>query len=63
MFIILEHWHRLLHVRALLAQKKRREQEICPVYHGSSFNSRVRNQEMTTSRTSIWQEAGRQGIP
>ena len=54
MFIILDHWHRLLHMRALLAQRKRGESEIHQVYDGRSFNSGVRHQERTTSRTSIW---------
>ena len=52
-FIILGHWHRLLHVRALLASRKRSESEIHQVYDGSSFNSRQRHQERTTSRTPI----------
>ena len=61
MFIILGHWHRLLHVRALLAKRKRGKSKIHQVHDGP-FNSRVRHQERTTSRTSIWYEAGRQGI-
>ena len=36
MFIILEHWHRLLHVRALLAQRKRSESAI----HQKSWETR-----------------------
>ena len=62
MFIILRHWHRLLHVRALLALRKRGKSEIHRENDGPSFNTRARHQERTTSRTSIWQEAGRQGI-
>ena len=54
MSIILEHWRRLLHVRALLSSRKRGESAIHQVYDGHSFNSRVRDQERTTSRTSIW---------
>ena len=53
-FIILGRGHRLLHVRTLLAQWKRRKSEIHQVYDGPSFNSRVRHQERTTSRTSTW---------
>ena len=37
---ILEHWHRLLHVRALPAQRKRGESAIHQVYDGPSFNFR-----------------------
>ena len=36
-FIILEHWHPLLHVRALLAQRKRCESAIHQLYDGPSF--------------------------
>ena len=36
--------------------------EIHQVHDGPSLNSRVRHQERTTSRISIWQEAGRQRI-
>ena len=53
-FIILEHWYPLLHVRALLAQRKRGESAIHQLYDGPSFSSGVRHQERTTSRTSIW---------
>ena len=35
-------------------RKGRRESEIHQVYDGPSFNSGVRHQERTTSRTSIW---------
>ena len=63
MFIILEHWYTLLHVRAFLAQRKRGESAIHQLYDWPSFSSGVRHQERTTSRTSIWSIAGRQGIP
>ena len=53
MFVILGHWHRLLHVRALLAKRKRGKSENHQIHDGPSFNSRVRHQERTTSRTPI----------
>ena len=53
MFIILEHWYPLLHVRAFLAQGKRGESAIHQLYDGPPFNSRVPHQERTTSRTPI----------
>ena len=34
MFIILGHWHRLLHVRALLTKRKRRKSEVHQVHDG-----------------------------
>ena len=40
MFIILEHWYPLLHVRALLAQRKRGESAIHQLHDGPSFSSR-----------------------
>ena len=45
MFIILGHWHCLLHVRALLAQKKRGKSEIHQVHDGPPFHSRLRHDE------------------
>ena len=39
MFIILEHWYPLLHVRAFLAQRKRGESAIHQLYDGPSFSS------------------------
>ena len=45
-----------------LRKKKRGKSAIHQLYYGPPFNSRVRHQERTTSRTSIWKEAGRQGI-
>ena len=53
MFIILEYWYPLLHVRAFLAQRNRGQPEIRQMYDGPSFSSRVRYQERTTSWTSI----------
>ena len=62
MFIILGHWHRLLHVRALLAWRKRGKSEIHQVHDGPSFNSRLRHQERTTSRAPLREEVRRQRI-
>ena len=39
MFVILEHWHRPLHVRALLAKRKRGKSEIHEVHDGLLLNS------------------------
>ena len=39
MFIILGRRHRLLHVRALLAKRKRRKSEIHQVHDGPPFHS------------------------
>ena len=61
MLVVLGHWHRLLHVRALLAKRKRGKSEIHQVYCGLSFNSGAHHQERTTSRTTILQEVGRHG--
>ena len=47
-------WHRVLHVRPLLAKRKRGKSEIHQVHDGPPLNSRLRHQERTTSRTSIW---------
>ena len=54
MFIIVEHWYTLLHVRAFIAQRKRGESAIHQLYDGPSFSSGARHQERTTSWTSIW---------
>ena len=54
MFIILGHWHRLLHARALLAKRKRGKSEIHQVHDGPSFNSRVlssRKDDLTDTDT------------
>ena len=63
MFIILGRRHRLLHVRALLAQRNRDEQEICPVHHGPPFYSSLLYKERAASRAPLREEARRQGIP
>ena len=60
--IILERRHRLLHVRAFLAQRNRCQSEIRQIYDGPSFTSRVCHQEGKTSWTSIWEKARRQRI-
>ena len=52
--IMQKYRYRLLHVRALLSKSKRGKSEIHQVHDGSPLNSRLRNQEGTTSRTSIW---------
>ena len=41
MSILLGRRHRLLHVRALLAQRNGGEQENCPVHHGSPLDSEL----------------------
>ena len=55
--IILGRRHRLLHVRALLAQRNRGEQEICPVHHGSPLNSQLLHKERATPRAPLREEA------
>ena len=57
MFVLLEPWHRLLHVRELLAKWNRGEQEFCPVHHGSSFDSQLLEKVKTTPRASLREEA------
>ena len=57
MFIILGRRHRPLHVRALLAQRNRGEQEICPVHHGSPLDSQLLHKERTTPRAPLREEA------
>ena len=57
MSIILGRRHRLLHVRALLAQRNREEQEICPVHHGSPLDSQLLHKERATPRAPLREEA------
>ena len=56
MFVMLEQWHRLLHVRAFYAVN---HQFIKYTMDLLSVPDVI---ERTTSRTSIWYKAGRQGI-
>ena len=51
--------HRLLHVRALLAEWNRGEEEICPVHHGSPLDSELLFKERATPRAPLWEEARR----
>ena len=53
MSIILGRRHRLLHVRALLAQRNGGEQEICPVHHGSPLDSELLHKERATPRAPL----------
>ena len=62
MFIILGHWQCLVHVRALLAKRKRGESEIHQVHDGPPFHCRIRHKERATSRAPLREEARRQGI-
>ena len=55
MSIILGRWHRLVHVRALLA--KRNGGEICPVHHGSPLDSQLLYKERATPRAPLREEA------
>ena len=57
MSILLGRRHRLLHVRALLAQRNGGEQEICPVHHGSPLDSELLFEESATPRAPSWEEA------
>ena len=57
MSIILGRWHRLLHVRALLAKRNGGEQEICPVHHGSPLDSQLLHKERATPRAPLREEA------
>ena len=57
MSIILGRRHRLLHVRALLAQRNGGEQEICPVHHGSPLDSHKLHEETATPRAPLRKEA------
>ena len=57
MLIILGRRHRLLHVRALLAQRNRGEQEICPVHHGPPLDSQLLHKERSTPRAPLREEA------
>ena len=62
MLIILGRRHRLLHVRALLAQRNRGEQVICPVHHGSPLDSQLLHKERATPRAPLREEARGQRI-
>ena len=54
--IILEHRHRLLHVRAFLAERNSGQSKIRWIYDGFSFIPRVCHQERKTSLTQIWEK-------
>ena len=54
MLIILEHRHRLLHMRAFLAERNIGQSKICKVCDGPSFTPRVCRQEGKSSWTQIW---------
>ena len=56
MSVVLGRRHRLLHVRALLAKRNRREQEICPIHHGSPLDSELLHNEGTTPRAPLREE-------
>ena len=57
MSIILGHRHRLLHVRALLANRNAGEQEICAVHHGSPLDSQLLHKERANPRAPLREEA------
>ena len=57
MLIILGRRHRLLHVRALLANRNRGEQEICPIHHGSPLDSQLLHKERATPLAPLREEA------
>ena len=57
MSIILGRWHRLLHVRALLAKWNRGEQEICQVHSRSPLDSKLLHKETATPRAPLRKEA------
>ena len=57
MSLILGRWHRLLHVRALLAQRNGGEQEICQVHSRSPLDSQLLHQEGATPRAPLREEA------
>ena len=63
MLIILGRRRRLLHVRALLAQRNRGEQEICPVHHGSPLDSQLLHKERATPRAPLREEARGSRVP
>ena len=56
MSIVLGHWHRLLHVRALLARWNGGEQEICQVHSWLLFDSQLLHQERSTPRSPLREE-------
>ena len=62
MFIILGHRHRLLHVRALLANRNRGELEIRSIHNGSPLYSEQLHKERATPRAPLREEARRQII-
>ena len=61
-FIILGHRHRPLHVRTLLAKRKKGKSEIHPVHGGPPFFSRLLHKENATSRAPLREEIRRRGI-
>ena len=60
--ITLERRHRLLHMRAFLAERNRGQSKFRLIYDGPSFSSRIRHQEGKTSWPQIWEKARRQRI-
>ena len=60
--IILEFWHRRLHVRAFLAERNSGQSKVRSTYNGPSFTSRICHQEGQTPCTLIWEKARRQRI-
>ena len=56
MFIILGHWHCLLHVRALLAKRNRGKSEIRQVHSRSPLDSQLLHQEFATPRAPLREE-------
>ena len=57
--IILENRHRLLHMRAILAERNSGQSKIRSIYDGPSFSPRVCHQEGKSSWTQIWEKAMR----
>ena len=55
--IILGHWHRLLHVRAVLAKRERGKQEVRQVHHGRPLLSQLLHQNGATPRAPLRKEA------
>ena len=62
MLIILGRRHRLLHVRALLANWHGGEQQICPVHHGSPLDFKLLHKERATPRAPLREEARRSRV-
>ena len=58
----LKHRHRLLHMRAFLAERNSGQSKIRLIFDGPSFSPRVCHQERKTSWTQIWGKARRQRI-